>query len=61
MTNSRDLTDKEVKVIEAFDSANPGMGERVEKDIRNENTGVREIVAAMDEENIKAVSKGKYE
>ena len=44
MTENRDLTPKEQKVIEEFNNARPGMGEMVERDIRNPNSGYAEII-----------------
>ena len=50
----RPLTDKEQKVVDAFDAARPGLGERVERDIRHsETTGFADRVAKMPDEDIK--------
>jgi hypothetical protein len=46
------LTDKEQKVIEAFEQARPGLGALASQNIRNSNSGWREIVADMDESTI---------
>jgi hypothetical protein len=51
----KDLTDKEKKVIEAFESARPGLGAIVESNIRNnDKTGWAESIASLDESEIKA-------
>ena len=51
----RPLTDKEQRVVDAFDAARPGLGERVANDIRhNETTGLADCIAEMPEEDIKA-------
>lgn len=44
MTENRDLTPKEQQVIEEFDRARPGLGEMVERDIQNPNSGYAEII-----------------
>ncbi|GAX46258.1 hypothetical protein NIES4075_72790 [Tolypothrix sp. NIES-4075] len=49
----RQLTDKEIKVIETFDDARPGLGAIAEQTIRNENSGWKEIIEEMKEEDIK--------
>lgn len=48
----RDLTAKEQKVIEEFDRVRPGLGEQVERDIRNPNSGYAEIVESTPYEDI---------
>lgn len=52
MENQRELTPKEKKVIEVFNSARPGIGANVEKNIRNSATGWTEIIEGMDESEI---------
>lgn len=47
-----ELTDKEQKVIAAFEEARPGLGAIAEQNIRTSTTGWREIVADMDESEI---------
>lgn len=47
-----ELTDKEQKVIAAFEEARPGLGAIAEQNIRTSTTGLREIVADMDESEI---------
>jgi hypothetical protein len=46
------LTDKEQKVIEAFEQARPGLGALAEQNIRTSTTGWREIIADMDSSEI---------
>jgi hypothetical protein len=53
----RPLTDKEQKVIDAFESAQPGLGKLAEANILNPNSGYAEIIADMDGADIK-VSNG---
>lgn len=57
MINNRDLTPKEQKVVDEFESARPGLGELVEKSIRSENTGLAETIEEMPLQDIK-VSEG---
>lgn len=48
------LTSKEQKVIETIDAARPGLGAIIESSIRhNDTTGVADIIADMDEADIK--------
>lgn len=58
MENQRELTTKEKKVIEVFNSARPGIGANVEKNIRNSSTGWAEIIEGMDESEM--VTKEGY-
>jgi hypothetical protein len=47
------LTSKEQKVIEAFESARPGLGRIIEASIRhNDTTGTADMIADMDEADI---------
>lgn len=48
------LTPKEKKIVESFEEARPGLGKRAESNVRSLNTGWREIIADMSEEEIKA-------
>lgn len=52
MTENRDLTPKEEKVIDEFDRARPGLGEQVERDIRNPNSGYAEIIEDTPKEEL---------
>lgn len=47
-----ELTEKERKAIAAFEEARPGLGAVAEQNIRNPNSGWREIIAEMDESEI---------
>ena len=47
-----ELTDKEQKVIAAFEEARPGLGAIAEQNIRTSTTGWREGIADMDESEI---------
>lgn len=51
---NQDLTSKEQKVIAEFEAARAGLGEMAERNIRSSNTGWREIIKDMSEEDIKA-------
>ena len=46
------LTPKEQKVVDEFDKARPGMGSQIEKDIRNPNSGFKEIIADTPEDEL---------
>lgn len=52
MTENRDLTPKEQQVIDEFDRARPGLGEMVERDIRNSNSGYAEIIKDTPDEEL---------
>ncbi|MGB3755053.1 MAG: hypothetical protein WBA07_01585 [Rivularia sp. (in: cyanobacteria)] len=49
----KSLTSKEQKVVDEFNSARPGLGELVEKEIRNSNSGVSELIESIDDSEIK--------
>jgi hypothetical protein len=52
--SEKQFTSKEQKVIEVFDAARPGLGAMIEKSIRhNDTTGTADIIADMDEADIK--------
>ncbi|MBW4572173.1 MAG: hypothetical protein KME31_30540 [Tolypothrix carrinoi HA7290-LM1] len=51
--SEKPLTSKEQKVIEVFDAARPGLGAMIEKSIRHDTTGTADIIASMDEADIK--------
>lgn len=53
MTNDQPLTPKELKVIEEFEKARPGLGAIAENNIRNnDRTGWAEIIADTPEEDL---------
>jgi hypothetical protein len=55
MTDTRSLTPKELKVIEEFESARPGLGEIAERNIRNnDKTGWADIIADTPESELVA-------
>lgn len=55
MTDLRQLTPKEQKVIQEFESARPGLGEIAEKNIRNNGkTGWADIIADTPKEDLVA-------
>ncbi|MBD2202740.1 hypothetical protein H6G33_17835 [Calothrix sp. FACHB-1219] len=55
MTNARQLTPKEQKVISEFESARPGLGKIAESNIRNnDQTGWADIIADTPEEELVA-------
>jgi hypothetical protein len=47
-----ELTDKEQRVVDAFERARPGLGAITEQNIRTSTTGWRETIADMDESEI---------
>lgn len=49
-----ELTDKEQKVVAAFEEAKPGLGAITEQNIRTSTTGWREAIADMDGSEIVA-------
>lgn len=51
------LTPKEQKVVDEFENARPGLGEIAERDVRSPNTGWREIIADMSDEEIKVKAR----
>lgn len=53
---TRPLTEKEQRVVDAFEAAQPGLGEFAKRDILNPESGWAETIADMDEKNIKAIS-----
>ncbi|MEH1807797.1 hypothetical protein [Nostoc sp.] len=53
--NNQPLTPKELKVIEEFENARPGLGAIAESNIRNnDKTGWAEIIADTPEEDLVA-------
>lgn len=50
--HQRELTPKEEKVIHAYEQARPSLGKVAETNIRNENTGWREIIENMPEDQL---------
>ncbi|MHC5725742.1 MAG: hypothetical protein ACYT04_40625 [Nostoc sp.] len=53
MTNDQSLTPKEQKVIDAFESARPGLGAIAENNIRhNDKTGWADIIADTPESEL---------
>ena len=52
----RPLTDKEQRVVDAFEAARPGLGELVEKNIQNnEKTGLADSIAELPDGDLKAI------
>lgn len=47
---TRSLTDKEQRVVDAFEAAQPGLGEFAKRDILNPNSGWAERIAEISEE-----------
>ncbi|MBD2344182.1 hypothetical protein [Anabaena subtropica] len=55
MTEHRELTPKEQKVVDGFEAARPGLGAIAENSIRNnDQTGWAEIIADTPEDELKA-------
>jgi hypothetical protein len=50
--HDRQLTPKEQKVVDEFESARPGLGAIAENNIRNNNTGWSDIIADTPEEEL---------
>lgn len=50
--NERELTAKEQLVVNAYESAREGLGKIAEQNIRNSNTGWREIIADTPEDQL---------
>jgi hypothetical protein len=53
------LTPKEQKVVDEFENARPGLGEHAERNVRSPNTGWREIIDGMSDEEIKAEASSR--